>query len=99
MIIPKSIKVGPYNYAIEFKTPILSDNNERLSGQCRHTELRILIDPDAAPAYQFETFVHEAMHAIDHVAHADIDEDAVSRISTVLAAFLLDNGYVLVPSL
>lgn len=92
--IPKNIKVGPFRYKIKYRSPIVSDDHIRLSGECDHANLRIALDHTSAKPCQFETFIHEALHAIDHVAQTDLREDQVARLSMVLTAFLLDNGFI-----
>lgn len=92
--IPKRIKVGPFRYKVTYRTPILADDNTRLSGQCDHTNLRIVLDHTSKKPRQFETFIHEALHAMDYVAHTDLREEQVAQLSMVLTAFLLDNGFI-----
>ena len=92
-MIPKNIKVGPFRYKIKYRSPIVSDDHIRLSGECDHQHLRISLDQTNKRSRQFETFIHEALHAMDYVAQTDLREDQVARLSMVLTAFLIDNGF------
>lgn len=93
MIIPARTKVGPYLYETEYQDVLFGSDNTRLSGVCDHMQQRIVLDHTPAPTKVFETYIHEAVHAMDYVAGTGLDEETVTRFAVVLAAFLIDNGY------
>ena len=66
--IPESLKVGGFDYSIELShrndRELRSDNNW---GECSGYLRRIRIDTEASPIQFSETFLHEVIHAIDHV--------------------------------
>ena len=95
MKIPKTLKVGGFNYKViqgyKFK-------EKELAGQADHRSLEIRlssIDPGGnkyAQAKIEECFLHELLHAVDCVYNCNkLDEDTVDRLSNGLYQVLKDN--------
>lgn len=104
MTLPKenfTIKVGPYTYSVEYNTDIAHGTDTL--GSCHKDTLKIFLDPRLHPLVLEETFLHEALHALCSVSNLDInledgdtkrdvgEEELVSRLSTVLFQFIIDN--------
>lgn len=66
MKIPKSVKVGPYTIPI-IRAEIPAEHEA--AGFYDETEAspRIIVDSRLRGIRETETFVHEVMHAIDHI--------------------------------
>ena len=86
-----SVKVGPFRYAVAYEERLQSDNMERLSGQARHMENRILLDPLPCQDRQIETLWHETLHVIADVLNVSLPEDDVCRLSMGLVMVMRDN--------
>lgn len=86
-----AVKVGPFRYTVEYEDRLQSDNNERLAGQARHMENRILLDPMPCQDRQTETLWHETIHAIADVLNISLTEDDVCRLSIGLMMVMRDN--------
>ena len=86
-----SVKVGPFRYAVEYEDRLQSDEHERLAGQARHMENRILLDPMPCHDRQVETLWHETIHAIANVLNITLMEDEVCRLSMGLVMVMRDN--------
>jgi hypothetical protein len=82
VVIPKTIKVGGFDYTIEM-TPAhdaeLRDNKNY--GECSNQLKRIRICSDCQGQQFSETFIHEIVHAIDNVfGHNTLTEDQVHAL-------------------
>lgn len=86
-----SVKVGPFRYTVEFEDRLQSDNHERLAGQARHLENRILLDPMPCADRKVETLWHETIHAIADVLNITLEESDVCRLSMGLVMVMRDN--------
>lgn len=96
---PKRVKIGPHRYDVTVQDDrIVSADGQGFScGQVDYQQgtIRLL---DGAPHYVFETFIHECVHAMSYATNIDLSEDQTQALGNVLAAFLIDNGYVKEPS-
>ncbi len=98
MKIPKSIKIGQFNYSVKLiSSELRNDDGHRLYGQSRHFEKEIVLDENADKVQQEETFVHEILHALDAVykfSDKDLPESITERMGTALHQFILENKEV-----
>jgi hypothetical protein len=95
---PERVKIGPHRYdVVREPDKFRSDADDcYLAGQIDYDQgvIRLL---ERNPYHLFETFIHECLHGMNNVAELDLEENEVARLSNVLAAFLIDNGYVQEP--
>ncbi len=61
---------------------------KRVYGYCDHAKREIVIDAATAPDIQWQTLIHEAMHA----SAPDLSEDAILRIEADIVAVLRGCG-------
>lgn len=62
MKIPKSIKVGPHKYSIQYDHEACVAASAR--GACMEDSLVIILDPALPASHQKETALHEVIHAV-----------------------------------
>src|SRR3990167_10234406 len=86
--IPSSLKVAPHRYQITYED-LPSVGDSKLLGQTDNSELTIKIDKSMTETKQVETFLHEAVHAMDDWAGTGFTEDQVERFSKVLYQVLV----------
>ena len=87
LALPKSIRVGPFDYAVRY-TEAHSDDKLNVLGQCSPTRLSILIQQDMPPTRTAECVLHEVTHAIAD-CYALMDDDgkvAEERMAQVFGA-------------
>lgn len=98
-ILPASIRVGPFDYAIR-KMPTLEANCRNVYGECSNREMHIRMSgegfPDAVKAA--DTFIHELNHAIWFsfgVEDDDKQERTVNLMSTGWTSVYRANPWLL----
>ena len=96
-MIPKKFKLGGHEY--EVKCPHIFEENTRYSGLHQYGLKRILVGGGLSPTVQFQVFMHEVIHAIDHtfcmesIGSEVPVERLVDGIAEGLTQFLLENGF------
>lgn len=95
--LPKTLRVGAFDFSIEVWASTSSAANRRF-GECSTVEQTIRISEDLATRYKvMNTFMHEALHAAYWVYGVD-DEDKEERIvnamSTAMVALFRDNPWL-----
>lgn len=92
---PDRVKIGPHRYDVAFEERKFRNYADDcyLLGEIDYQQGTIRLAP-SPPSHQFETFLHECLHGMDRVAYTHLKESAITRLAHVLAAFLIDNGYV-----
>jgi len=91
MLIPETVQVGPYTYAVVYEEHIRADDDQRLMGQADHMALTIRLDKSLLPQLVQETFLHELLHCIERVYGLDLKERQIGLFSVGLMACLRDN--------
>jgi len=88
MKIPKKIKIC----GIEYDVVIRKLENPDNFGMHVMKDCKLYISNEGTnKQIQEETFIHEILHAIEHILHIDLDERDVSGISHILYQVLKDN--------
>lgn len=93
MALPKSIRVGYRDYAVEGWLPALASANSRL-GECDRINLVIRIRDDLKPAVAAEVLLHEVIHAAYHIGaleSGDGEERVTETLGNQLAQVWRDN--------
>lgn len=94
MKLPKTIKIGPYDYKIVHKK---IREGEACVGDFCSTRSRIRVTTGMNDIRTVETLLHEVLHAvyysfnIGHGLDEAAEENIISLVSTGLAATLRDN--------
>lgn len=96
--LPRSIRIGPFDYQIEKWAPLASLAVHRW-GECSSTELVLRIQVDMpSPQKAIDTFLHEVSHAIFHVfgvEDGDKEERIVGLTATAWVQVYRDNPWLL----
>ena len=92
--IPKSIQMGGFDYTIETGKKVSSELNSRGAwGVTAQDLLTIRLDYNASPQQLSNTFLHESIHAIDHIYLQDVlKDDQVAVIANGLHQLLEQLG-------
>ena len=96
--LPKFVRVGPFDYAIEHLPEIEVERHSRW-GDCWPGQFVIRIAPSIPTAVKVaDTFLHEVTHAIFavmNIEEGDKQERVVAAIGTGLAQVYRDNPWLL----
>lgn len=90
MLLPMSIKVGPYDYQVEY----VDSFPDGRWGETEHHTLTIRLAIDQAAGQERDTVLHELLHAVwssMDIGKPKSEEKVVHRLSTGLLAVLRDN--------
>ena len=89
MKMPTTVKVGPFDYAVEASA--LLD----CLGETFCDELVIRLKLGMPRQTMEETFFHELFHAVNHVyCNRSLDEEEIRQMSIGLYQVLKDNGFL-----
>lgn len=98
--LPKKVKIGHVEYKIIYPYIFEYSDTKECTGLHTPSNCTIKISREASDGRKrnnirvLETFMHEILHAIDSVYMNDIfEENHVSRFSTCLTNFFLDNPH------
>uniref|UniRef100_A0A6M3KLG6 SprT-like domain-containing protein n=1 Tax=viral metagenome TaxID=1070528 RepID=A0A6M3KLG6_9ZZZZ len=86
--VPRSIKIGNFNFKVKFTEHLKVDDNWR--GSCNQRKGLIEIDPIAGNSMN-RTLIHEVVHMIDFNYECGFDEDTTSRIANGVSELIFDN--------
>lgn len=95
MLIPESVKVGPYEYRVVIVDDLHSstDRNVALFGEVLYKPQEIRIRAGMDDGHRLSTLLHEVIHVLDDEMYViDMSEKQIKCLGVGLAAFLLDNG-------
>jgi hypothetical protein len=90
MRIPRKVKVGAIPYKVQFKREV-RDGSRRLAALADHMRQVIEIDNRYPQDQQEDSFLHEMLHCLSDVFHADLTETQICILTPALHAFLKDN--------
>ena len=90
--LKKHIKVGGLDYKIKKKPRIIWEDGE-LSGQITYHKTKILLSEQNSEQYEVVTLLHEAIHAIFHLAGMEQEERTVEVLATGIFMLLRDNPW------
>jgi hypothetical protein len=94
---PKFIRVFGRMFLVQFVPP--SDLGSSAVGLCQNTEFLISVADGQHPVEEFDTLLHEIMHAVWFVMSASMggadEEQIVRRVSTGLTGVFMDNPQLL----
>ena len=93
MKIPKKVKIGAVTYNVEFEDKMLA--NRGMYGEVDYSRLVITIASDTCGERQFNTFVHELLHAILFEAGEKMKQDErwIRSVSNTLTQVIVDNEW------
>lgn len=91
MEIPETLRIGPYNYAVQFSEKVIGDHNEALYGHIIFESQLVKIQSGLSPERTAAILLHEAIHGIDEYMGIGLNEEQTKRLATGLLAFLRDN--------
>jgi hypothetical protein len=97
MKIPKTIKIGGFNYHIERPDgAFVSSDGVALDGEHNFSEKTIKVGTNGCGDYQDLVFLHEICHAIiEYYVSRKQDEEFVEQFSKGLYQVLVDNPELL----
>lgn len=84
-MLPKSIKVGPYNYKVGEVVGLISEENDEVLGYCRPYEQIINIEKNSTSERKKVVIIHELLHAMFEVINTDLAGDKEEQLITVLS--------------
>jgi hypothetical protein len=88
---PNKVKIGNYNYKIEYKEIVLDDDDTRLAGQIRYSEQLILIAENRESERVKASIIHECLHGIAESRNEEIKEKQIAQMTEGLFQFIKDN--------
>lgn len=99
MTIPKTLKLGAFNWTVEENQDVAREGC--VYGSTHFRSQKIFLDPDVTDDNKAETLLHELLHtAIYHsglterLKNGATEEEIVSSITPALYQALHDNGLV-----
>jgi hypothetical protein len=91
---PASVKVGKKRYRIELVPFIEEIDGDVTRGYCEQEERVIQLLSTQSQLELFSTFIHEALHAIEHEHKVKLRHKTIYAIEGPLAKFLLENFHI-----
>jgi hypothetical protein len=92
MTRPTTVKIGAHHYSVTYHDLIYDkDEQQEYLGRCSYPDLAMTIKEGRAPSQLAETFLHEAVHAIDNDRRLDLSEHQVDQIAAGMLAVMVDN--------
>jgi len=88
MNFPPSVKIGAHDYVLKF-IPYWEGADEELANT-HYESQTITINSGLSETQKFCTFLHEAMHVMNH----DIDHALLDSLAEQIGQTLLDNGFI-----
>jgi hypothetical protein len=88
----KHVKIGGVEYSIAWAKTVDKDGETR--GTCDSTVRQITLRDNMNERLTFETFIHEALHAIIDSNKLSITHGNINELEEPLAAFILDNFHI-----
>ena len=88
-MFPRQLKVGGITYRVLLVD--LVDEHQGLRGQIIHDEATVRVSADQPEDAQYESLLHETVHACEIAAGFKLPEDTVERLARALFAILRDN--------
>jgi hypothetical protein len=93
--VPDTVKIGSLTFEVEHVPPPLkNDENHNLYGCISYLTQKIKLEASVKPDKAWQVFWHECLHGIADEAGVEMEEGEVLALGKVLAAFMLDNGFV-----
>ena len=91
MKIPKSLKIGGFNYKVIYRKRYKNDGVSVFGNQCSSTH-QIWIESDIPVQRQEEVLLHEIIESIDTDNELKLEHTQISALSNCLYQALKDNG-------
>lgn len=88
---PDGLKIGCYEYKINYKKEIRSDKGDMLYGEIRECDQVIDVNNSSSIIRQKATILHESMHGIGYDCCINLSERQVEAISNGLFRFMREN--------
>jgi hypothetical protein len=89
---PKNVKIGAHRYSVQYGPTIVDMGSQAfLNGESDHYHNQIRINGERPHTLVAETFVHEALHAIDNERRLDLTEHQVDQLAAGFLAMMIDN--------
>lgn len=90
MKIPSKVKIGAYDYKVEWVKE-LKDEKAKLWGLCDRENHIIFLDKGLRGRRRIEVFLHECLHGMEESYDIELGEKKVSVLGLALLAFFVDN--------
>lgn len=91
MKLPETVRIGPYDYAVQVEDKPLGDRNEALYGHIIYGPQVVKIQGGLSMERTLAILLHEAIHGIDEYMRIGLSEKQTTRLATGMTAFLRDN--------
>ncbi len=91
MKLPETVRIGPYDYAVQLEEKVLGDQNQELYGHIIYGPQQIKIQSGLSAERTAAIFFHEVLHGIDELLSIGLSEKQVARLAPALLTFLRDN--------
>ena len=91
MELPKSVKVGPFEYTVKHLPFYQVDG---MLGHHVRLHLELAVANDVPEQHQVVTFIHEVLHAVSDVYQVGLDESQVERMANGFADALQSIGWL-----
>jgi hypothetical protein len=92
MKLPNSVKIGAFEYSINFIDNLCSDDHR--FAEINHRTLEINIEKTLNPQRFFEGLIHEVVEAISGEGELEIPHPVIEALSGGITAFLRDNNFL-----
>jgi len=92
MKIPKTCKIGGYNYEVKFVENRTKDNGDSHPASVSSQWQKIFIDSNQHKEGQESSFIHEILEAIDYHYQIGLPHDKISVLETALYGVLSENN-------
>jgi len=89
---PKSVRIGPIIFSVEFVTGLESDTRERLDGWIQYNRCKISIEESLVDQRKRAVFWHEVVHGLADSAGVKLKESEVERLGNALWLFIIENS-------
>ena len=93
MILPESVRIGPYTFKVIQHDRLREDGND-CWGTIKYAEGVINIETGHTDEHTRVTLLHEVLHGLDHAGAIGLREKQIRRLAPALMAFLQENGWL-----
>jgi hypothetical protein len=93
--LPKTIRIGGFDYDIVITDGLRSERDERLSGQIACEDLEVRVSADISDRFRPLVLWHEIIHGIlQHAGISDHNEQQIEALAYGIMQVLRDNPWL-----
>lgn len=93
--LPKTIRIGGFDYDVVEKERLRNEQDVRLSGQIACEDLEIRVDSDISDRFRPLVLWHEVIHGIlQHAGISDHNEQQIEALAYGIMQVLRDNPWL-----